>query len=45
MKIEQILEKSGQGEVDSMVSNLGKTIDNIIREGKKTGLEEGRKEG
>lgn len=28
-----------------MVSNLGKTIDNIIREGRETGLEEGRKEG
>ncbi|MCI2202514.1 Rpn family recombination-promoting nuclease/putative transposase [Clostridium sp.] len=45
IKIEEILEKSGQEEVDSMVSNLGKTIDNIIREGKKTGLEEGRKQG
>ncbi|MBV4419807.1 DUF4351 domain-containing protein [Clostridium tyrobutyricum] len=28
-----------------MVSNLGKSIDNIIREGRKTGMEEGRNEG
>jgi predicted transposase/invertase (TIGR01784 family) len=45
VKVEEILEKSSQEEVDSMVSNLGKTIDNIIREGRETGLEEGRKEG
>jgi flagellar biosynthesis/type III secretory pathway protein FliH len=45
VKVEEILEKSSQGEVDSMVSNLGKTIDNIIREGRETGLEEGRRQG
>jgi flagellar biosynthesis/type III secretory pathway protein FliH len=28
-----------------MVSNLGKTIENIVKEGKTKGLEEGRKEG
>ncbi|MFC0904282.1 DUF4351 domain-containing protein [Clostridium sp. MT-14] len=45
IKAEEILEKSSRREVDSMVSNLGKTIDNIIKEGKTKGLEEGRKEG
>jgi predicted transposase/invertase (TIGR01784 family) len=45
IKVEEILEKSSQGEVDIMVSNLGKSLDNIIREGRKTGMEEGRKEG
>lgn len=44
VRIEEILEKSSQREVDYMVSNLGKTIDNIIREGKKEGKEEGKKE-
>ncbi|KAA8675386.1 DUF4351 domain-containing protein [Clostridium sp. HV4-5-A1G] len=45
IKAEEILEKSSRREVDSMVSNLGKTIDNIIKEGKMKGLEEDRKEG
>ncbi|WP_052246062.1 DUF4351 domain-containing protein [Clostridium tyrobutyricum] len=44
-KVEEILEKSSQGEVDIMVSNLGKSIDNIIREGRKEGIKAGRKEG
>ncbi|MCC9294256.1 Rpn family recombination-promoting nuclease/putative transposase [Clostridium sp. WLY-B-L2] len=41
IKIEEMLEKSSQREVDSMVSNLGKTIDNIIKEGRKDGLLQG----
>nr|WP_276329481.1 Rpn family recombination-promoting nuclease/putative transposase [Clostridium luticellarii] len=45
VKVEEILEKSSQGEVDSMVSNLGKTIDNIIKEGRKEGEKEGKKAG
>lgn len=44
-QVEEVLEKSSQREVDSMVSNLGKTIDNIIREGRETGLREGREKG
>ena len=44
-EVEEVLEKSSQREVDAMVSNLGKTIDNIIREGRETGLKEGRQEG
>ncbi|MBV4435744.1 DUF4351 domain-containing protein [Clostridium tyrobutyricum] len=45
IKVEEILEKSSQGEVDIMVSNLGKSIDNIIREGRKAGIKAGIKEG
>ncbi|PRR81488.1 Rpn family recombination-promoting nuclease/putative transposase [Clostridium luticellarii] len=45
VKVEEILEKSSQGEVDSMVSNLGKTIDNIIREGRKEGERVGLLQG
>ncbi|MCC9294265.1 Rpn family recombination-promoting nuclease/putative transposase [Clostridium sp. WLY-B-L2] len=45
VEVEEILEKASQREVNSMVSNLGKTIENIVREGKTKGLEEGRKEG
>ncbi|AND83719.1 FIG00529998: hypothetical protein [Clostridium tyrobutyricum DIVETGP] len=30
IKVEEILEKSSQGEVDIMVSNLSKSIDNIF---------------
>ncbi|MEY8764957.1 MULTISPECIES: hypothetical protein [Clostridium] len=44
-EVEEILEKASQREVNSMVSNLGKTIENIVREGKTKGLEEGRKQG
>ncbi|WP_196007999.1 Rpn family recombination-promoting nuclease/putative transposase [Clostridium tyrobutyricum] len=44
IKVEEILEKSSQGEVDIMVSNLGKSIDNMIREGKEEGMEKGREE-
>ncbi|WP_278382383.1 DUF4351 domain-containing protein, partial [Clostridium tyrobutyricum] len=35
---------SSQGEVDIMVSNLGKSIDNIIREGRKEGIKVGKSE-
>jgi predicted transposase YdaD len=45
VEVEEILEKASQREVNSMVSNLGKTIENIVKEGKTKGLEEGRKEG
>ena len=45
LEVDEILEKSSQREVDSMVSNLGKTIENIVKEGKTKGMEEGRKEG
>jgi flagellar biosynthesis/type III secretory pathway protein FliH len=45
VEVEEILEKSSQREVNSMVSNLGKTIENIVKEGKTKGLEEGRKQG
>ncbi|WP_243276222.1 DUF4351 domain-containing protein [Clostridium tyrobutyricum] len=44
IKVEEILEKSSQGEVDIMVSNLGKSIDNIIREGRKEGIKVGKSE-
>jgi hypothetical protein len=40
IKVEEILEKSSQGEVDIMVSNLSKSLDNIIREGRKEGKSE-----
>ncbi|KAA8675272.1 Rpn family recombination-promoting nuclease/putative transposase [Clostridium sp. HV4-5-A1G] len=39
------VEETSQGEVDSMMSNLGKTIDNIIKEGRKEGEKEGKKAG
>ncbi|WP_058953351.1 Rpn family recombination-promoting nuclease/putative transposase [Clostridium tyrobutyricum] len=45
IKVEEILEKSSQGEVDIMVSNLGKSIDNMIREGKEEGMEKGMEKG
>lgn len=37
-QVDEIIEKSNQQEVDSMVSNLGKTLDNIIADNTKKGM-------
>ena len=37
-QVDEIIEKSNQQEVDSMVSNLGKTLDNIISDNTKKGM-------
>ncbi|WMJ82291.1 Rpn family recombination-promoting nuclease/putative transposase [Clostridium sp. MB40-C1] len=48
-QVDEILDKSNQGEVDDMVSNLGKTLDKIkedaIKEGRKEGIQEGIQQG
>ena len=38
-EVDEILDKSNQQEVDSMVSNLGKTLDTIIADNTKKGME------
>ena len=37
-QVDEIIEKSNQQEVDSMVSNLGKTLDNIIADNTQKGM-------
>jgi predicted transposase/invertase (TIGR01784 family) len=44
-QVDEIIEKSNQQEVDFMVSNLGKTLDNIIADNTQKGINQGIKQG
>lgn len=44
-QVDEIIEKSNQQEVDFMVSNLGKTLDNIIADNTKKGIQQGISQG
>lgn len=44
-QVDEIIEKSNQQEVDFMVSNLGKTLDNIIADNTQKGIQKGIQQG